>query len=224
MTRGFATFEGLEASDLKLHAMKIFSAFVFSLFLCLTLAAQDQLEPDVSAFNQLIVSDGIDVILEQGDSPNLKLSYVGIDPDAIVVENKRNKLAIYLKDFQNGHLRVSETDQSLKVIAYVTYTSLTKLVVKGDNDVIGLSPINAGKFVLESFGENRISLREVKARKFNLNLYGENEVTIDSGEALTYRLKEFGNNKINTWRIKTDRVKVVPWVIVEGITRDPRTI
>ncbi|MGD1891611.1 MAG: GIN domain-containing protein [Cyclobacteriaceae bacterium] len=197
----------------------------FLLLFPFTLLAQSQIERDVFPFKEVIVSEGIDLVLKQGDRPGLRISYAGIKPEAISIENQHKALSISLEGCPERCLEeAAKAYRNSQVTAYVTFTSLSKLVIYGSNEVIGQSPITSRKFVLESFGENRISLPEVKARKFKLNLYGENEVSIDYGEVSVYRLKEYGDNSINTWRIQSDKVKVVPWLIVEGVTRNPKEL
>jgi len=202
-----------------------FTISAILLLLQTSMFAQSEIEPNISFFKEVVVSEGIDLVLEQGDRPGLKIAYVGVKPEALTIENEQQKLSISLKGCPDKcpeeELKVYQNSQ---IIAYVTYTSLSKLVIYGNNEVIGLSPISSGKFVLESFGENRISFREVTARKFHLTLYGENHFTVKKGTVATLRVKEYGDNQINARNIIADDVKVVPWVTVEGATRNPEEL
>lgn len=187
----------------------------FTLILALTLAlkisvfAQDQLEPDISRFTQVVVSEGIDLVLEQGNSPDLRLSYVGVDPNDIIVRNRGNKLKIYLEGCQNGCKEgVAKSYRNAKVIAYVTFTTLTKLIVKGDNEVISQSPIKAEKFVLRSFGDNNITPRAVNAYRWKTAFYGDSDLSVEDGAVTILKVKTYGDNVVNLRPVTSSISKV----------------
>jgi len=177
--------------------MKFSLIFILTFVLSIAAWAQEQLSPQVGSFSQVVVSDKVNLVLEQGDSPALRLSYLGVDPEDIVVRRSGQKLEIYLEGCRNGcGDNVYEAYQNTKVIAYVTYTSLKKLIVKGDTEVIALSPIQTDRFILRSYGDNSISLREVRADFWKTACYGDSRLTVEEGKVNTLKVKTYGDHDI----------------------------
>lgn len=185
--------------------MKLAVALFCASFLANICSAQ--VEREISWFTRVTVSDGIDIVLQKGKVPELRLEYWGADPHAIITENKGNRLSIYMDE---GTTLAEGTE----VTVYLTYTTLKELTVLGNSHVVNKSPIMVDKFVLKSFGSNIIRLQEVQARKWRAAFYGENEFSAKKGKVVTLRVKEAGDNKLNFRQVTSDVVKVVPWVIL----------
>jgi hypothetical protein len=168
-----------------------------SLLLFSSVLAQEQMAPEVTSFSKVVVSDKVNLVLEEGNTPALRLSYVGVDQEDIVVKSKGQKLEIYLEGCRNGcGDNVYQAYQHAEIIAYVTYTSLTKLIVKGDNEVISLSPIQTDRFILRSYGDNNISLKEVRADFWKTAFYGDSRLTVEEGKVNTLKVKTYGDHDI----------------------------
>lgn len=177
--------------------MRLPLIFAFTLFFCGSLPAQDQITSKVNSFSKVVVSDKVNLVLEEGDAPALRLSYFGVDPEDIVVKSQGQKLEIYLEGCRNGcGDKVYQAYQHTEIIAYVTYTALKKLIVKGDNEVISLSPIQTDRFVLRSYGDNNISLKEVQADFWKTAFYGDSRLTVEEGRVNTLKVKTYGDHDI----------------------------
>ena len=189
--------------------MKPILTFVFAILLSHSSLAQQASQRTISAFSRVEVSEGIDLVLEQGSSPALKLTYSGVEPEAIITEVSGKKLKIYLKGCHRGCKEsVQRAYRSTKVIAYLTYTTLEKLVVMGDNEIINKSPIRANRFVLRSYGDNAITLRDVQADYWKAALYGDSNLSVENGRVSTLKIKAYGDNTINTQLVDSRTSKI----------------
>lgn len=157
-------------------------------------------------FSQVVVSDGIDLILNYGEEQTMDISFFGIDQDDIITEVKGKKLSIYLKDCKRGCRH--NIYPNARVEVRLTYKALEKLVVMGDNDVQHLNDITSKKFTLKTYGDNRVSLKEVHAQKFKTSLYGDNELRIEGGEVEKLKVKAFGDHQIRLSKLVCSTGKV----------------
>ncbi|MGD1891610.1 MAG: GIN domain-containing protein [Cyclobacteriaceae bacterium] len=189
--------------------MKFSLVFTLVLTCAISVVAQEQITPKISSFSKVVASDKVNLVLEEGDYPALRLSYVGVDPEDIVVKNQGQKLEIYLEGCRNGcGDEVSKAYQHAAIIAYVTYTSLKKLVIKGDNQVLSLSPIQTDRFILRSYGDNSISLRAVEADFWKTAFYGDSRLTVEEGEVNTLKVKTYGDHDIQLQDVASQVSKV----------------
>nr|WKN37478.1 DUF2807 domain-containing protein [Tunicatimonas sp. TK19036] len=197
----------LEKTRMKLTKLVLTLLLVY--FLAGALAAQETTQRTIESFTQVVVSEGIDLVLEQGDRPALRLAYTGLKPEVIVTQVSGKKLKIYLEGCKRGCAESAQREyRGSKVIAYLTYTELRKLVVMGDNEVINKSPIQASKFILRSYGDNTITLRNVEANRWKAALYGDSDLLVENGKVSTLKIKAYGDNTINTRQVTSGISKV----------------
>ncbi len=169
----------------------------------MVLQAQNSIDREVGDFDRLIVSPHIDVVLVQGDHPAVRVEYDNIDVHEINVDHSGNTLKLFLE-----HARIVEkTERSdmhysrgiyhdARVTAYVTFTALELLEVRGDQQITVESPIEAEQFRLRIYGENDVRMAAVKADYFKVNMYGENDLTIRGGDVEYQKYNLYGQNSI----------------------------
>lgn len=150
--------------------------------------------PIAEPFSQVVISDGIDLILDYGEEQTMDISYFNVNQEDIITEVKGKKLRIYMRGCKRGCKNDAYTHADVQI--RLTYKDLDKLVVMGDNDVQHLNNISSNKFTLKSYGDNRISFNEIHTRKFKTSLYGDNELQIEGGEVERLKVKAFGDHKI----------------------------
>lgn len=171
--------------------------------------AQETAQRTISAFSRVEVSEGIDLVLEQGARPALELVYTGLAPEKIITEVSGKKLRIYREGCKRGCKEsVQRSYRGARVIAYLTYTTLERLVVMGDNEVINKSPIRVDKFVLRSYGDNTITLRDVQADRWKAALYGDSDLSVENGQVTRLKIKAYGDNMINTQKVASSTGKI----------------
>ena len=169
--------------------------------------AQD-IDRDLRPFDRVVVSPRINLVLEKGESPAIRVSYEGVSPDKINIEVKNKTLRVFLDDAKLSE--PSEKDmgshsvyRDAEVTAYVTYTTLQHLEMRGNQELTCNGPLSARKVVLRAYGENVIDINSINAEYFKTSLYGENKLKVHGGRTEYQKYRLFGENKIDTRAMKS---------------------
>ncbi len=148
-----------------------------------SISAQE-IQKDLKSFSRIVASPKINLILEKGDHESIRLVYNNVNENAINIEVRNQTLQIYL-DHARKVERVSESKYGSKmmyhdatVTAYVTYTSLESLEIRGNQELTCNDPIESEEFRLKAYGENEITLASLKTDFFKASLYCENLLKI----------------------------------------------
>lgn len=163
-------------------------------------------EKQLPRFEKITVSPKINLVLRKGDHESIRIDYANVAPEKINIEVRRGKLLIYLDEARIVDKRVKRNNGGSKVsmyhnasiTAYVTYTELKQVEMRGESDLSCDSAIVADKFKLKVYGANEVYFASLKTKKFKASFYGENIIKIAAGETghQVYRL--FGENRIDT--------------------------
>lgn len=191
------------------------STLVLCLLLCLVtiVHAQDKKDYPVLPFNKLIVSPYINVVLEEGAEEKVEISSRRVNEADIHVDIDGQTLRIYLEGSRLTPRNIRENGMSLEkyrdadITAYVTYKSLKKLSVRGDQRVVCESSLKGKKFKLKTFGDNRVILSGVETDFFKASMYGDNKVEIDGGKSRKQKYLSFGDNEVNARHYEADFTK-----------------
>ena len=173
-----------------------------------------EFEKELGSFDKIIVSPKINLILEKGDRESIRIKSSHIEPGKINVEVINNKLHLYLEDARivEKQERADEYHSKMsiyrdaEVTAYVTYTQLSGLEVRGEQEVTCLSTIDSEKFKLKVYGEAEITLESLTTQKFKAVVYGENKIKIKEGKADHQRYRLYGENKIDTRALSSSTI------------------
>jgi hypothetical protein len=179
------------------------TAFVLITMCPLFAVAQESIDREITDFDKLIVSPHINLVLTEGESPAIRVEYENIDVHEINVDQSGKTLKLYL---ENAKI-VERTEEVMPnyrrgiyhdavVTAYVTFTSLEMLEVRGDQEVRVNSPINAEQFRLKVYGENDIRIAAVNADYLKVTMFGENDLRIDDGAVDYQKYTLYGENAI----------------------------
>jgi len=190
--------------------------FVAVSFMAFNVAGQEMSGSEsLSHFNKIVVSPRVSIILQKGDKESIRMIYNDIPKNKVNVIVKGNKLRIYL-----DHARITERQvrnitinnnsnkhgiyEGSSITAYVTYTDLKSIEIRGEGEIRCDSMITAQKFKVKAYGENEIHLASVITTKFKATLFGQNDFKILAGSTdhQTYRL--FGENKVDTRGFKSE--------------------
>jgi hypothetical protein len=165
--------------------------------------AQKSVEREIGDFNRLVVSPHIDLVLVQGDHPVVRVEYENIDVHEIHVDQSGKTLKLFLE-----HARIVEkTERSdmhysrgiyhdARVTAYVTFSALELLEIRGDQRVTVESPIKAKEFRLRIYGENDVQMASVNADYFKVSMFGENDLKVNGGDVEYQKYTLYGENSI----------------------------
>ena len=189
-----------------LHPYRILFVLTFLLGSSTLLFAQNTIQRDIKPFKKVMVSDGIDLVLTQGPSNKLELAYRNVEEKDIITKVEGNKLKIYLAGCRYGcH---TDDHEFARVTAYLTYETLEKLIVRGDNEVTAKSDIHTKKFTLRSMGDGEISLKSVHADRMKAAFYGDSGLEIGGGAVEHLRIKSFGDNTMNLRELPSQFTKI----------------
>ncbi|WP_276366036.1 head GIN domain-containing protein [Chryseolinea sp. H1M3-3] len=180
------------------------------LLLSMQFATAQEISKDLKSFNKVIVSPKINLILEQGDQENIRLTYSNVDPSKINIKVQGNTLRVYLdeakvteKTYRNGNNQKIGIYSDAAVTAYVTYKELEHLEIRGNQELTCNGPLKAERFTLKAYGENDINLASLKTEYLRTSLYGDNDLKIKTGKAEYQKYRLFGENKIDTQDVKS---------------------
>ena len=183
---------------------------IVSLGLAIQFAQAQEITRDLKSFNKIIVSPKINLILEQGETENIRLTYSNVDADKINIKVQGNTLRVYLDEAKVAE-KTYRTDGNQKrsiyhdaaVTAYVTYKELEHLEIRGNQELTCNGPLKAERFTLKAYGENDINLSSLKTEYLRTSLYGDNDLKIKTGKAEYQKYRLFGENKIDTQDLKS---------------------
>lgn len=193
------------------------SISLFSLIIILlgSLSAFAQSEQQsLAPFDRIVASQFVNVVLEKGDKESIRFEYSGVNPEEVNVRVKRKKLHIYLdnaklvekpvKNYYNGQKHTRSRYGSSSITAYITYTQLRGVEIRGEEGLVCNDEINSDKFKLKVYGESIVTFASLHTNKFKASIYGANDIEIKSGNAGHQLYRLFGENKINTLNLKSN--------------------
>lgn len=191
-----------------------------SVLACLTgtaplVRAQNAAQP-LAAFDKIVVSPLISVVLRAGEQESIQLEYTNIAPKKVNYVVRAKKLRIYLdgakmtvkhrRQTENGYTDKKPIYEGVRVTAYITYRQLNSLQVRGQEEITCLDELQSDNFRLKVMGEASVSLASLKTDRLKAALYGENTLTIQSGRAHKQRYRVYGENKIDAENLIGERV------------------
>jgi hypothetical protein len=193
--------------------MKILSIALTLICAAASLQAQE-IKKDLKPFTKIIASPRVNLILKKGDHESIRLVYNDVSEGKINIEVRNKTLQIYL-----DHARkVEKMDpynergrshrnipmyEGVSITAYVTYTDLDALEIRGNQELTCQDALESEEFHLKAYGENEITLASLKTDFFKASLYGQNVLKIKKGKVVEQKYKLYGENKIDTRDMKS---------------------
>lgn len=193
-----------------LHMKKLLKPGIAGCFLMVAQLVQAQTPvQSLSAFDKIITSPHVSLVLVAGEQESIQLRYENIEPEKVNYSVRHKTLRIYLdharitvkhRKWEEGDhaYKTPIYDTSVKVTAYVTYRQLKNLQLRGEEDVTCRSELSSDAFRLRVYGQARVTLSALKTNTFKATLYGENQVTIESGRADKQQYRVYGENRLDT--------------------------
>ena len=171
-----------------------------------------EISKNLKPFNRIVASPRINVILKKGDREAIRLVYNDVSESAINIEVRGRTLQIYLDKARKVERMSRDEDrhgnwhgiyEGATLTAYVTYTELEYLEIRGNQELTCIDPIVSEDFRLKAYGENEITLASLRTEFFKASLFGENKLKIKNGKVTEQKYKLFGENKIDTHEMKS---------------------
>jgi hypothetical protein len=208
-----ATFVVIIQSDNYKNTTGMKKCLLFLIFLSTALSSfAQEIQKDLRPFTRIVASPRINVILEKGDRESIRLVYNNVEETKINIDVNRRTLRIYLDNarkvekmspYEVGRGSRKTMYHGAAITAYVTYTELESLEIRGNQELTCNDPIESEEFRLKAYGENEITLAALKTDFFKASLYGQNGLKIKKGKVVEQKYKLYGENKIDTREMKS---------------------
>lgn len=167
-----------------------------------TVLAQNSRTVSVKSFNELTVSSGIDLYINQGNSESLTIKG---DDDLIknvIVEQNSGALTIKYKDGINWGRMFS--NQSIKV--YVNYKDLNSLTASGGSDVFTQNTLKTNSLNLKASGGADLKLT-LAVKDLNLTISGGSDADL-KGSGENFVVSASGGSDVNAYGYVVNYAKV----------------
>lgn len=146
---------------------------------CADHSVQAQLPVEVSPFNAIEASAGVDVILRQGSSEKIKVQGSEKEIEGLVVETRGTVLHIYYdKKSDAWSLLSSGSHRSAKV--YVQAVELNSIKASSGSDIRGESVVRSGDFEIHASSGSDVTM-EISADRLSLSASSGSDIRL-SGE------------------------------------------
>jgi hypothetical protein len=191
------------------YMKKISLLLLFSCF-TLLLSAQE-IQQDLRPFTKIVASPRVNLILKKGEHESIRLVYNDVSKNKINIEVRGKTLSIYLDNARKVekmapyHDRITRYTmyEGVSITAYVTYTNLESLEIRGKQELTCLDNLESDEFRLKAYGENEITFASLKTEFFKASMYGQNVLTIKKGKVIEQKYKLYGENKIDTRDVRS---------------------
>lgn len=207
------------------HMYKITCMLLLCAMAVIPTKAQEQVP--VAHFEKIIASPRVNLIISEGNTEEVRILYNRVPKEKVNVRVKGKTLKIYLDHAKtvekqvryayDGNRGTRGIYDGMSITAYVTYRKLTKLEIRGEEELRSDTPITADKFKLKAFGETEITLAGMNARRFKVAMYGNNHLNLKSGTIEKQKYKLFGENNVQATH--TDVQRIVSSIYGEGHMR-----
>ena len=172
----------------------------------------------VGHFHKVIISPYIGATFIQGDQESVTISSSTVDTGKLNIETKDGVLRIFLdgaKDLPaDVHKGAREKDHNYPkgaVAVTIVYRKLDALSLRGEESFVCQSPLSAGKFTLDLYGESAVILSAVHFDNMQTTIYGESSVDMQSGSVNTQRYTCYGEGKVNATAIAGEEAKLTAY-------------
>jgi len=189
---------------------------LFTLCIANTIHAQT-LEKDLASFDKIILSPEINLAIVSGDHEKIRVDYQGIQEDQINIIVKGKTLKLFLdksrvipkrRKIRTQNYKYSESIyKQAQITAYVTFSTLKRLQVRGEETVLVQNISEVPSFKLKMYGESRVVIDNMACEKFKAVGFGENKLVIKEGYAYKQVYRLFGQNYVTINNLQGEKVK-----------------
>lgn len=185
--------------------LKVISSLVFSasLLISTSLFAQYSRNVPVSNFNEITVSSGIDLYLNQSNTESARIVGDQELAEKVVIEKEGRRLRIKFKENTSwtGFFR---KQQSVKV--YVNVKTLNELNASGGSDVYTQNTLKADRLTLNTSGGSDVKMSLI-CKDISIESSGGSDINLN-GSAVNMELRTSGGSDIDAHNFPVDYAKV----------------
>ncbi len=183
-----------------------------------TASTQDNYQT-LSSFEKIEIGPNIRAILEQGDQEDIRFELNGIHPDELHIDVQGKKLHVYLDKARHVEKQKNVYDTGYKcktgwydgdvVNVYITYQTLSKVVLKGEEDLDIHGTITDDIFKMKIYGDSDVEVENLRVERLKVKMYGESTLTFQDGAIGLQKYTLYGENTIHADRVASAKVKAV---------------
>lgn len=171
----------------------------------------------VDHFDKVVVSPYIQAVFKQGEQESVSVEALTISSEKMHVEVADNVLKVYLHKAEaevslDDDQSVNWEDQSIyngtiaKVV--ITYKSLKKLALVGEEEFTFLDTIAAQDVNLKLIGKTKNHIKEAVIENFNITSFGKNYLEVSSGVVPYQSITAFGEDQLNLEGVQSEITEV----------------
>ncbi|MEM9850333.1 MAG: DUF2807 domain-containing protein [Bacteroidota bacterium] len=187
------------------------------LFAISLLQAQER-SISTEAFDKVVVNPSIDVTLAEGETENVQIQESNVPLADIQIEVKNKTLKIYLESEDPSKEQKKSGDwfskldyadyENAVVKVLVTYKKLSKLSIRGEQEVALASPIASNKLKIKLFGASNVIVEKLEVQQLKVALFGENHFEVKNGYAAEQSYRTFGENQVDVRRLNNQYARL----------------
>lgn len=176
---------------------------------------------EVASFDKVVVSPHIEVIFKEGAKESVRITSSTEPMEKLNVTVENNALHIYLenarivtgskKEERNGYTRKVDLYKGTVVKAIVTYTNLTSLDLRGEENFTFENTLKANKLKMSIYGESQVYMNDVAIENLLISLYGESFLEITKGNVDKQKITAYGESKVNTANVLNKETKLTAY-------------
>lgn len=151
------------------------------------------------AFSKLKTGGSWDVVIQKGDSPEVKLESKNLDLDRVVTEVKNNTLDVYL---QKGNYK----NVDLKV--YITYVDLESIQSGGSGNFRSESDLHASDLEISLSGSGDANFENIATDDLSISMSGSGNVHIKGGSVGQVNLSQSGSGNFSALDLHAEQANI----------------
>ncbi len=178
------------------------ATILFIVLFSFTAFAQNTRTVNVTSFNAVGVSSGIDLHLEQGNTESVVIKGDAKIIKDVIVEQKNQSINIKYKDGVNW----SRLFRDKKIDVYVTFKNLGSISASGGSDVDNIGVIKVNKLAISSSGGSDIDLNVI-CKDISISSSGGSDIDL-KGSAENMTVSASGGSDVDAYQFKTNYAQV----------------
>ncbi|MFS4468766.1 head GIN domain-containing protein [Maribacter sp. 2210JD10-5] len=198
------------------------STLTFAALFFVTLSALAQTKTvAVAAFEKVIVSPHIEVVLIEGTEESVTIENAKLSLDKINVEVEGRTLRLYLDGAKTvtKSERVSTDQWKGKKSTYdgtmaratITYKTLKNLSIRGEEIVKCKSALDQDELKLTIYGESKVYFESLNLEELTVAIYGESYLEITEGDVRRQVYRAYGESEVNTTAMDNEETKITAY-------------
>lgn len=188
---------------------------------CVPHLSNAQKVTQVDAFDKVIVSPHIEVVLVEGNEESVKIENAKVSEDKINIEVDGKTLRLYL----DGAKTVTKSERvdndnwkgkrsiynGTMATATITYKKMKALSIRGEEIVKCESPLEQKSLKLAIYGESKVYFNSITTEDLTVSIYGESYLEVQGGDVSRQVYRAYGESEVNTLDMENTSTKITAY-------------